>query len=130
MRILAVGFLVLSVTACSGPFLLLPGGSLTGTEVALDSASMPSEESVLQLETNPVDPYSVNVGFRLIEGQVYIDPALDRQWYQYIQADPNVRIRFDGEEVVHRATAQVVTDAKVIAQFESDRIVMRLVPRS
>jgi len=110
--------------------MLLPGGSLSGTEAPLDSASMPAEEAVLQLETNPSDPYSVNVGFRLIDGQIYIDPASERQWYGYIQSDPNIRIRFDGEEVVHPVLAQVVTDAKVISQFESDRIVMRLVPRS
>ncbi len=130
MRIISAAVLIVFVAGCSGPFFLLPGGALAGAEVPLNTANMPTEEAVLQLETNPSDPYSVNVGFRLIDGQIYIDPAIERQWYQHLQADSNVRIRFAGAEVVHRAIAEVVTDAKVIANFDSDRIVMRLVPQS
>ena len=130
MRIISAAILIVFVTGCSGPFFLLPGGALTGAEVPLNAANMPTEEAVLQLETNPSDPYSVNVGFRLIDGQIYIDPAIERQWYQYLLADSNVRIRFSDAEVVHRAIAEVVTDARVIANFESDRIVVRLVSRS
>lgn len=130
MRIISAAILIVFVAGCSGPFFLLPGGALAGAEVPLNTANMPTEEAVLQLETNPSDPYSVNVGFRLIDGQIYIDPAIERQWYQHLQADSNVRIRFTGAEVVHRATAEVVTDAKIIANFDSDRIVMRLVPQS
>ncbi len=117
------------MAGCSGPFMWLPGGQLSGKETPLDLSVLPENVEVVQLETNPADPYSVNIGYQLIDGQIYIDPAPERQWYQHIEANPNVRLRFEGSEVVHPATAQRVTDARVLAKFDPERIVLRLSPR-
>jgi hypothetical protein len=123
-------FAALIFSGCGGPFLLLPGGRLAGAEAPLDLSLVPSGAAVLQLETNANGPYSVNLGFRQIAGQIYIDPDPERRWYQHIQADPNVRIRFGGEDAVHPVLAEVVTDSELLTQFTPDRIVIRLVPRS
>ncbi len=128
MRILLLAA-VLFVAGCSGPFLYLPGGALEGPERPWRDAVLPPEGGVIQLETNPADPYSVNINAVTIDGQLYIDPASDRQWYQHMVDDPRVRVRFDGGETVY--TAQVLTDVAedVRARFEADRIVLRLAPR-
>ena len=120
--------MVLLLAACSQPFWGIPGSRLTGQEAALDMASIPTESTVLQLETNPDDPYSVNIGFRRIDGNLYIDPGASRQWFKNIQADPQVRIRFSGTDIVYKALAQAVTDPAILAQFEADRTVLQLVP--
>ena len=117
------------LSGCDGPFWQFPGGALAGTEQPLAGANIPAEGGVLQLETDPADPYSVNVGFRTINGSMYIDPAPERGWYQRIKADPAVRLRLEDDANVYLATAAVVTDAEILSQYEDDRIVLRLAPR-
>ena len=121
-----LGFALL--VGCSGPFMGLPGGSL-GAETSSTPWSNKTEDGVLELETNPDDPYSVIIGFRVIEGEVYIDPADERQWYGYLAANPNVRIRFDGEDEIYAALAIPEEDPAVLSQFEPDRHVQKLVSR-
>ena len=87
-------------------------------------------EFLTAIDLKPADPYSVNIGCVVIEQQVYIDPADDRTWYQHIKADANVRLRFDGTETVYLAKATRVEDETILAQFDADRIVLRLEPRS
>lgn len=124
---LAMLVLVVFVAGCSGPFMGLPGGKLAGPEALFDVSAIPVESELLELETNPSEPYSVIIGFRRIDGQIFIDPTSERRWYQYIAVNPNVRIRFDGSELIHPAVAEVVEDATILAEFEADRIVLRFV---
>lgn len=123
---LAMAWLCLNMLGCSGPFLWLPGGELSGPEVSLNSATLPAQGGVLILETQPDDPYSVNIGYTVIQGAIYIDPAAERRWYQHIELEPNVRVRLEGEEVVYPATAIKVEDQQILSLFEPDRIVLRL----
>ena len=101
----------------------------SGEEKPFDLSVLAPEGGVIQLETNPVDPYSVNVGYLVVGGNMYVDPAESRTWYQNMKASPLVRIRFDGTEVVYPAVAVVETEQEVLSQFESDRHVFRLIPR-
>jgi len=128
-RLAALLMMCVLAGACSGPFIWLPGGKLEGPESALNAADLPPEGGVMQLETNPADPYSVNVGFQLIEGRIFIDPAEERRWYQHLSANPQVRIRFEGEEKILTAMAVPVTEEAVLAQFDPTRIVLEIVPR-
>jgi hypothetical protein len=129
MLVVGVVF-VFTLVGCNGPFLLVPGGRLAGVEAPLDLTELPSGVAVLQLETQTDRAYSVNLGFRNIEDQIYIDPTAGRRWYQHIQSNPNVRIRFAGQRVVHPVRAEVVTDAEILSLFAPDRIVIRLTPRA
>ena len=124
------GLVLLSIAllvGCSGPFMGLPGGSL-GPETAFNEWSEKSQDGVLELETNPTDPYSVIIGFRAINGQIYIDPAEERKWYGFLASDPRVRVRFDGEDLIYAASAVLVEDGEILSLFEADRLVHRLVP--
>lgn len=118
----------LIISGCSEPIALFPGGALEGKEQALQFATIPPQGGVIQLETNPNEPYSVNVNSVVIDGAVYIDPEEDRVWYQNIKQSPKVRVRFDGAEFVNPAFAVVVKNAAILSQFEEDRIVLRLMP--
>lgn len=126
-RNIFLALLLLGTTACSEPFLYFSGGRLGGEEAAL--VELPSSSGVLQIETLPSAPYSVNIGFVLLDGKLYIDPALDRQWYQNILVDPAVRVRFGGSDLVHPMMTVREEDPEVIAQFDPTRIVLRLEPR-
>ncbi len=126
-RNLFLALLLLGTTACSEPFLYFSGGRLSGAEAPL--TELPTSSGVMQIETLPSDPYSVNIGFVLLDGELYIDPALDRQWYQNILVDPAVRIRFSDSELIHPMMTVRETDADIIAQFDPQRIVLRLEPR-
>ena len=125
----ATFIMILVLAGCDGPFFYFAGGAFKGTEGRLTADAVPAESGLIQLETRPAEPYSVNLYMVVIDGAVYIDPAEDRTWYQNLKADPNVRVRFDGDDVIYPARAERVTDPALVAQFEPDRIVMRLVPR-
>ncbi len=129
IRLTAALFGCLLLTGCSGPTLMFAGGELSGSESSLKDATIPLEPVVIQLETRPSDPYSVNVGAVPIEQALYIDPAEERTWYRYITADGNVRVKLPNDEAVYTARAVRETDAEVLAQFEPDRIVLRLEAR-
>ena len=122
---LLIAYLLL-VSACSEPFVYFSGGRLSGEQAPL--LTMPTNNGVMQIETLPEDPYSVNIGFFVLDGQLYIDPAADRQWYQNILIDPTVRVRFDGHEQIHPMLTVVETDPTILAEFDPARIVLRLEP--
>ena len=56
-----LAFVSLAVIAC-GPIWMIPGGELSGTVVPVPADwSFSDAIEIVQLETNPDDPYSVNV---------------------------------------------------------------------
>lgn len=115
------------ISACGEPFYYFAGGRLSGEETQL--VELPTSSGVIQLETFPADPYSVNIEFFLLDGAIYIDPAETREWYQNILKDPAVRIRFDGSNVIHPMLTVRELDPLVLEQFDPERIVLRLEPR-
>ena len=116
---------LLLAIACGGPIGIVPGGALSGEEATANAwTEVVSDSGTLELETRPEDPYSVRVGYVFRAGNVYIDPAEDRAWYQNLKADPSVRVRFDNR--VYRARAVPVTDAAELEGFDPERRVQRL----
>jgi len=113
---------------CKGPVLFSPGGALEGPEASLSEAKI-TDDGVIQLETRPRDPYSVNVGFVEIGGAIYIDPAPARARYAHIATDPQIRIRLEVTRTIDPATALAISDAKTLARFPAGRKVLKLVPR-
>ena len=108
---------VLSAVACNGPFVLLPGGELDG-----ELASTPSDWTfasgygTVQLETNPEDPYSVNIAYIVMNGTLYINAGdTETQWVQHIAVNPLVRFRLDGS--LYELRAERVNDDAEIAAF-------------
>ncbi len=105
--------------------LVFPGGALSGEVVTepVDDWSFVSEP-FLDLETTPDDPYSVQINYIVRDGKLYIDPAEDRHWFEYLKADPNLRVRF--ADKVYPVTAVLVGKPGELEGFDPDRYVYRL----
>ena len=102
--------LVLSLAGCSRPFLLLPGGALEGTPAAVPASwSFTDAVETVQLETQPGDPYSVNIWLTAAGDHVYVHAGANRStWVEHIEADPNVRLRVN-DSIYELAAARVAT---------------------
>ena len=117
---------VFVLAGCQSPTLLLPGKQLQGTQARTDSFAFAAEFPVLQLEVNPAAPYSVNLRITVIDGELYIDAAKKRRWYQYLATNRQVRVQLDGK--IYDALAVAVTDADIVSRFRRDRVIFRLEP--
>jgi len=124
MPLLALLLTVLAA-GCGGPAGIMPGGELSGEEATASAWSeVVSESGTLDLETRPEDPYSVRINVIFRDGDVYIDPAEGRQWYEHLLSDPSVRVRIGDR--IYRARAVPVTDASELVGFDPERNVYRL----
>ena len=97
--------LLLLLSGC-GPFVLIPGGELSGrvTEVPSDW-SFTDDVSTVQLESRPSDPYSVNIWATGVGDALYLHAGTNRaNWVEYIEVDPRVRIRIGDDIYELRAT--------------------------
>jgi len=99
MRASALVLAALALLACD-PIVMIPGGELSGA-VKPPPKDWSFSESIetVQLETNPEDPYSVNV-WGVGVGEAFYVAAGDtgNQWAKNIAADPRVRLRL-GDDV-------------------------------
>jgi len=127
MPMLRVFTLVLTagLLACGGPFLVIPGGALSG-DVASEPVADWSfvDDAFIDLETRPEDPYSVEINYTVVDGQLYIDPAEGRRWLEHIRADPRVRVRFGGK--VYPGVAVLAGEPGELEGFDPDRFVYRI----
>ena len=128
-RFLIAAAVLSTIVGCGGPFLVIPGGELSGEVVSepVTDWSFVSDLFV-DLETRPDDPYSVELNYVVRDGQLYIDPAEGRSWLEYIRADPRVRVRFGNK--IYPLEAVMVGRPGEIEGFDPDRFVYRLDPRS
>jgi len=108
--------IAVAIAGCDRPFVLLPGGALTGTPTpAPGDWSDTDAMHTVQLETRPGDPYSVNVWVVALDEHLYVHAGANRSaWVEHIEADPDVRLRVGDAIYALRA-------ARVEAQAEFDR---------
>jgi hypothetical protein len=104
---------IVSAAGCGRPFALLPGGALEGTPAAVPASwSFTDEVDTVQLETRPAQPYSVNIWATAAGEEIYIHAGGNRStWVEYIEADPNVRLRVN-ESIYELAAARVADQAE------------------
>lgn len=121
----AVICLLTLMTACGGPFLIIPGGALSGevVEEPIEDWSF-ADDAFIDVEFRPEDPYSVELNYIVRDGKLYIDPAEGRTWFEYLKADPQLRVRFDDK--VYPVTAVLVGQPGELEGFDADRYVYRL----
>ena len=107
------GFCLL-MTSCE--YLPLSAGALKGDEVPVpDSWSDIAQTQIIQLETQPADPYSVNLWTVEVTGKLYVFAGDNRAtWVDHIAANSSVRLQAATE--VFALSAERVTDA---AEFEA-----------
>ncbi len=109
--------LVVTALGCNGPFVVFPGGALEGdVRPAPADWAFAGDYGFIQLETRPEDPYSVNIVYTVMKGQLYINAGdTETQWVKNMNEDPLVRLRLDGKLYELRATR--VTDNTEITAF-------------
>ena len=106
----------LILAGCSGPFAVLPGGALEG-----EASRAPTDWSfidridTIQLETNPADPYSVNIWVIARDDALYVHAGANRAtWVENMEAEPKVRLQ--ANESIYELAA-----TRVASQDEFDR---------
>jgi hypothetical protein len=109
--------LVLAMVGCSGPLPFMSGGQLDGkVEPTPETWTLPEDFAIVQLETRPEAPYSVNIAYTQMDGRLYINAGdTETQWVKYMNENPLVRLRDDG--VMYELRAERVTDDAEIAEF-------------
>lgn len=114
---LALAVLSAALLACSGPFVLLPGGELEGpTRPAPESWAFTDAVDTVQLETRPDDPYSVNIWLTAADEHLYVHAGANRsRWVEYIEADPRVRLRVS--ESIYALVATRVREQAELDRF-------------
>jgi len=101
------------ITACTEPFVTIPGGQLKGNTVsAPDSWSSVSE--VVQLEVRPSDPYSLNIWAVEDSGYLYV-ATTDSKWVGFIADNDEVRVKI--EENLYEFHAVHVKDTEELARI-------------
>ena len=110
-------WLALVAAGCNGPTFTFPSGALRGERQPVPSDwSAKGDSGIAQLETNPDDPYSVNLVFTVIDGAVYINAGdTETRWVKNITANPAVRLRIDS--ALYDLRAERVTDGATVAAF-------------
>ncbi|MEZ5559333.1 MAG: nitroreductase/quinone reductase family protein [Pseudomonadales bacterium] len=110
LRALLFIALLLPLAACDEPFIVFAGGKLSGEELPppADWSELGKAETI-QLETNPEDPYSVNIWVAGIGPDLYIGTGPEgTRWTKNIADDPRVRVRIEGN--IYPLIAHPVTD--------------------
>jgi len=129
--------------ACD-PIVMIPGGELGGElKPTPESWAFTNDVDTVQLETNPADPYSVNIWCVATDLGLYVAGSKTSQWTENVRADGRVRLRVDGdlyELMGIEASSDADVDAFVAAagtkygfEMEPDQressILFRLEPR-
>lgn len=116
-RLLFAGLLAGCLAGCSADWVPFSGGALEGPV-----ASPPEDwrtvvvDEVIRLESQPSDPYSVNLWVVPREGWLYVFAGANRaNWIEHIEQDPRVRIRAGGR--IYELRADRVNDAEEFAAF-------------
>jgi hypothetical protein len=114
--LVVVGAVMLGSRWIYGPLGPIPGPRLEGpvVEEPVEDWSWIDAVKVVQVETNPEDPYSVNTWVTRVGQQIYVFGG-ESPWVQYISEDPRVRIRIEGR--IHELRAVGVPDLETKRAF-------------
>lgn len=110
--------LLLLITLLAGCDLIpFSGGALSGTptEPPMDWTEAASPD-VIELETNPENPYSVKLWIIGNGPDLYVHAGANRAtWVEHIEADANVRLLIEG--ALYELKAERVASAEEFAAF-------------
>jgi hypothetical protein len=112
----SAAFVLLVVLALGCRWVPFPGGRLDGHPKPVpEDWSFLAETSIVQIETRPEDPYSVNIWAVGMGPVVYLHAGANRAtWVEHLEADPRLRMQVDEDVYELRAT-------RVTGQDEFDR---------
>jgi hypothetical protein len=124
---IASPILLLLLLGC-GPFLVIPGGELSGGVAEVPSDwGFTKDIDTIQLETRPSDPYSVNIWATGVGKDLYLHAGANRaNWVEHIEDDPRVRIRIEDKLYELRATrVENAAEFKVFADAYDQKYGLR-----
>ncbi len=106
---------LLSMTACE--YIPFSSGALTGTVVKAPADwSTVAAADIVRLETNPSEPYSVNLWVVALDGDLFVHAGANHTtWVQHIESNPSVRLGVDGN--IYQLNASRVTDQALFDRF-------------
>lgn len=110
-RWFALSTLILFTAGCAEPFIVMSGGVLSGPveDAPVDWTEL-NQVEIAQLETNPSEPYSVNIWLAGIGSNIYVATGDDdTNWTVHIADNPDVRLRIDG--TIYELEAEKVSDS-------------------
>ena len=114
MKRIALTCLALAIATGCGPIVMIPGGALSGdVKPTPGDWSFSDEVETVQLETNPDDPYSVNV-WGIASGAHFYVAAGDKtnEWAENLRKDSRARLRI-GDDVFELEAIEVTDDAEL-----------------
>lgn len=109
LRLAALTLALMLNQACD--YIPISGGKLEGT-VTPPEVGWPgvAEASIIQIETNPTEPYSVKLWVALLDGNLYIHAGKNRAtWVEHLEQNPELKLEHDGklfELIATRVTSQ------------------------
>jgi hypothetical protein len=88
-----------TLSGCAEPFIVMAGGELGGEVIDPPADwSAFNEEEIIQLETRPEDPYSVNIWMIARGPDLYVATGDDpTRWSRMLDENPDVRVRIRGQ---------------------------------
>ncbi len=116
-KILIVVAVLLALGGAYFAQMMLPRGALEGVQTEVPSEwSGVNVPDVVELETNPTDPYSVKIWVVPVGDRMYVHAGDNyNQWVQNIEKDPSVRLLV--EDQLYTLHAGRVTSAEEFAGF-------------
>ena len=120
--VMVLGLVILTACEPTGP---LPGGQLSGmVEPFPENWSSSSEMEVVQIETRPDSPYSINIWAVDVGRSIYIasgtGPKTD--WVSHLEEEPAIRLRLENK--IYELIVVKVSDPE-----ELDRVYARYVQK-
>ena len=106
---------VLLLSACE--YIPFSSGALEGTLTpAPTDWTEAASPSVIELETNPAEPYSVKLWIVGTGEKLYIHAGANRTtWVEHMEVDPRVKVLANG--ALYELTSERVTSAEEFAAF-------------
>lgn len=105
---------VLCISACSLPF---SGGKLEGALTPIPDAWVAvTDADVIQIETNPQAPYSVNLWVTVMDNVPYIHAGANRAtWVEHLEENPELLLGHEG--FLYEVEAQRVTSQEELERL-------------
>ena len=101
IKCLSCLLLMFAIAGCAEPFIVFSGKALSGELTAPPQDWSPfASIEVVQLETRPEDPYSVNIWAVAVGPDFYIATGEEgTRWTEILSTEPRVRLRIDPAEI-------------------------------
>ncbi len=121
-RMPLLGIFSLALMGCAEPFIVVSGGELSGSVIDVPvNWSTVRDVQVIQIETQPGEPYSVNIWMAAIGPDLYIATGEnDTNWTEHLAENRDIRARIKG--VIYELEANAVTQPA-----EHERVVVEYV---